>query len=166
VDTVYADHEARAGRRPKARIDEMWNDFDERGSTACVVHLSAERRSYILRAHQERAPVGTYLPDRPTKYCHACSRTIDAMAVVCTSCGVMQRDAGEFATEKRILPAGLLCFLFGVFGVHRFYVGKIGTGILQILTLGGLGIWMLVDLIMIVTGNFKDKEGNRITEWV
>ncbi|MCH8981163.1 TM2 domain-containing protein [candidate division KSB1 bacterium] len=42
--------------------------------------------------------------------------------------------------------------------LHRFYVGKIGTGILQLITLGGLGIWALVDFIMIVTGNFKDKQ--------
>jgi TM2 domain-containing membrane protein YozV len=69
------------------------------------------------------------------------------------------------ATEKRILPAGLLCFFLGVFGAHRFYVGKIGTGLLQLFTLGGLGIWMLVDLIMLVSGEFRDKEGNRITEW-
>ena len=69
------------------------------------------------------------------------------------------------ATEKRILPAGLLCFFLGVFGAHRFYVGKIGTGLLQLVTLGGLGIWMLVDLIMLVSGEFRDKEGNRITEW-
>ena len=52
-----------------------------------------------------------------------------------------------------------------MFGAHRFYVGKIGTGVLQLVTLGGLGIWMLVDLIMVITGEFKDKEGNRITEW-
>jgi TM2 domain-containing membrane protein YozV len=69
------------------------------------------------------------------------------------------------ATEKRILPAGLLCFFLGVFGAHRFYVGKIGTGLLQLFTLGGLGIWMLVDLILLVSGEFRDKEGNRITEW-
>lgn len=68
-------------------------------------------------------------------------------------------------TEKRILPAFLLCFFFGVFGVHRFYVGKVGTGILQILTLGGLGIWALIDLIMIIVGAFTDKEGNKITQW-
>jgi TM2 domain-containing membrane protein YozV len=68
-------------------------------------------------------------------------------------------------SERRILPAFLLCFLFGVFGAHRFYAGKIGTGILELLTLGGFGIWWLVDLILILTGSFRDKEGQRITEW-
>ena len=68
-------------------------------------------------------------------------------------------------TDKRILPAFLLCFLLGVFGAHRFYVGKVGTGILQIVTLGGLGIWALVDLIMIILGAFTDADGNKITQW-
>ena len=68
-------------------------------------------------------------------------------------------------TEKRILPAFLLCFFLGIFGAHRFYVGKIGTGILQIVTLGGLGIWSLIDFIMIIVGAFTDKEGNKITQW-
>jgi len=68
-------------------------------------------------------------------------------------------------TDKRILPAFLLCFFFGVLGIHRFYVGKIGTGILQIVTLGGLGIWALIDLIMIAVGAFTDKQGNKLTEW-
>eukprot|EP01037_Dinobryon_pediforme_P006963 gene6963-7039_t len=53
------------------------------------------------------------------------------------------------ASDKRILPAFILCFMLGVFGAHRFYVGKIWTGIFQILTLGGLGIWSFVDLIYI-----------------
>jgi TM2 domain-containing membrane protein YozV len=66
-------------------------------------------------------------------------------------------------TEKRILPALLLCFFFGVLGFHRFYVGKFGTGILQLFTLGGLGIWALIDFIMIIVGAFTDKEGNKIT---
>jgi TM2 domain-containing membrane protein YozV len=69
------------------------------------------------------------------------------------------------ASEKRILPAFLLCFFLGPLGVHRFYVGKIGTGILHLLTLGVFGIWTLIDFIMIIIGSFKDKQGNKITEW-
>ena len=65
-------------------------------------------------------------------------------------------------SDKGFVPALLLCFFFGVLGVHRFYVGKIGTGILQLLTLGGLGIWALVDFIMIVVGSFTDKQGRPI----
>lgn len=68
-------------------------------------------------------------------------------------------------SEKLILPAALLCFFLGIFGAHRFYVGKSGTAVLQILTLGGLGIWALIDLIMIIIGAFTDKEGNKLTKW-
>jgi hypothetical protein len=56
----------------------------------------------------------------------------------------------------------LLCFFLGALGVHRFYVGKIGTGILMIVTLGGLGIWVLIDFIMIICGRFTDAEGRYI----
>ncbi len=68
-------------------------------------------------------------------------------------------------TDKKILPAFLLCFFLRMFGAHRFYVGKIGTGIAQILTLGGLGFWALYDFIMIIIGKFTDAEGNVLTEW-
>ena len=57
----------------------------------------------------------------------------------------------------------LLTFFVGVLGVHRFYVGKIGTGFLMLLTLGGLGVWFLVDLILVVTGQFTNKDGEKIT---
>ena len=56
----------------------------------------------------------------------------------------------------------LLTFFVGVLGVHRFYVGKIGTGFLMLLTLGGLGVWFLVDLILVVTGQFTNKDGQKI----
>lgn len=65
-------------------------------------------------------------------------------------------------SEKEWLVTLLLSLFLGTIGVHRFYVGKIGTGILQLITLGGCGVWTLVDIIMIVTGNFKDKDGNVI----
>ena len=69
-------------------------------------------------------------------------------------------------SEKSRLVAFLLCLFVGGLGIHRFYVGKVGTGILWILTLGGFfGIGTLVDLIMIICGKFSDKEGNILQNW-
>ncbi len=65
-------------------------------------------------------------------------------------------------SEKSWITTLLLCLFLGGIGVHRFYAGKIGTGILQLITVGGCGIWTLIDLIMIITGSFKDKDGNPI----
>jgi len=68
----------------------------------------------------------------------------------------------EGTSDKGFVPTVMLCFFLGALGIHRFYVGKIGTGIVQLLTFGGLGIWALVDFIMVVTGNFKDGQGMTI----
>ncbi len=56
----------------------------------------------------------------------------------------------------------VLAFFLGFLGVHRFYNRKIGTGLLMIVTLGGLGIWTLIDLIMIAFGKFTHKDGTLI----
>ena len=68
----------------------------------------------------------------------------------------------EELSDKEFLPTLLLCLFVGMLGIHRFYAGKIGTGILMIVTLGGLGIWVLVDFIMICIGSFRDIEGRVI----
>lgn len=66
-------------------------------------------------------------------------------------------------SDKNFLATLLLCIFLGTLGVHRFYVGKIGTGILMLITLGGFGIWWLIDLILIACGAFRDKAGFLIT---
>lgn len=65
-------------------------------------------------------------------------------------------------SDKEWLVTLLLSLFLGTLGAHRFYAGKIGTGILQLITFGGCGIWTLIDIIMIITGNFKDKYGYEI----
>ena len=66
--------------------------------------------------------------------------------------------------QKSWLVTLLLCLFTGTLGVHRFYVGKIGTGILQLLTFGGFGIWTLVDFILIACNRFTAAKGNLILD--
>ena len=72
--------------------------------------------------------------------------------------------SNEISPKSRLVCL-LLCWFLGVIGIHRFYVNKVGTGILMIVTLGGLGIWVIVDFIMIVCGSFRDKEGRLVFTW-
>jgi TM2 domain-containing membrane protein YozV len=72
---------------------------------------------------------------------------------------------GNPISPKSRLACAILAWFVGIFGLHRFYVGKVGTGIAQIFTLGGLGIWALVDFILILVGSFKDKEDRLILNW-
>lgn len=62
-------------------------------------------------------------------------------------------------STKSFLTTWLLSLLLGVLGVDRFYLGKVGTGILKLVTIGGLGIWALIDLILVLTNKMKDKQG-------
>ncbi|MFA4840237.1 MAG: TM2 domain-containing protein, partial [Agrococcus sp.] len=64
---------------------------------------------------------------------------------------------GQQPPLKSFLTTWLLALLVGGLGIDRFYLGKIGTGIAKLLTLGGFGIWWLVDLIITLTGNQTDK---------
>ena len=71
-------------------------------------------------------------------------------------------NSASSTTSKDWLTLFLLTFFVGILGVHRFYTGKIGTGFLMLITLGGFGIWFLVDLILVVTGQFTNKDGQKI----
>ena len=69
------------------------------------------------------------------------------------------------ASPRSRAIALILCFFLGWLGAHRFYVGKIGTGILMTLTLGGFGFWVVADLVVVVCGAFRDKQGRKIFRW-
>lgn len=103
-------------------------------------------------------------------FCRGCAKEIHETAATCPSCGAPQGAAKAVAGSGKAVTGGaksdksyaitvLLCFV----GLHRFYVGKIGTGILQLCTLGGFGVWLLVDLIQIMMQKFQDADGNIIT---
>ncbi|MHA1244915.1 MAG: NINE protein [Candidatus Heimdallarchaeota archaeon] len=82
----------------------------------------------------------------------------------------MSHTQGEIRREKPPSPksrlvALLLCWFLGIFGAHRFYVGRIGSGVLYLCTEGLFGIGVLVDIIMIATGDFTDDRGLKVTEW-
>jgi len=68
-------------------------------------------------------------------------------------------------SRKGRTTTAVLCFFFGILGIHRFYTGKPGTGLAQMLSLGGLGIWWLADFITILLGLFRDGKGLVIFRW-
>ena len=71
----------------------------------------------------------------------------------------------EISNKSRLVTF-LLCYIFGMFGAHRFYVGKKFTAVLYILTIGLFGVGLIVDTLMIILGKFKDVEDNLITKWI
>jgi TM2 domain-containing membrane protein YozV len=63
---------------------------------------------------------------------------------------------------KKKVTALLLSIFLGELGIDRFYLGKVGTGLLKLVTVGGGGIWWIIDIILIATGSMKDKHGNEL----
>ncbi len=99
-------------------------------------------------------------------YCRNCGAEVNENAFVCVKCGALinekKKETLYNPDKNEWLIVLLLCFFLGCFGFHRFYVGKIGTGVAQLLTCGGCGIWAFIDFIMILCGKFTDANGNTI----
>ena len=90
------------------------------------------------------------------KFCSSCGAVIKIAAEICPKCGIRQHEEKSKSNWTVLL---YLSFWLGWLGVDRFYVGKIGTGILKLVTLGGLGVWWLIDLFVIAGGKFTDASG-------
>ncbi|UPT68755.1 MAG: TM2 domain-containing protein [Sphingobacteriales bacterium JAD_PAG50586_3] len=77
---------------------------------------------------------------------------------------IAKKVTGAAAGGKSQLIALLLVIFVGVLGIHRMYLGYIGIGIIQLLTAGGCGVWALIDLIRIITGDLGPKDGSGYSE--
>ena len=113
------------------------------------------------------------------KFCQNCGKEVFENAVICVGCGcslesnvhsnsnvnvTINNGFGGVSPKSRLV-AFLLCIFLGGLGIHRFYVGKVGTGILWLLTLGCFGIGSFVDFIVILCGSFKDSNGLSVSNW-
>ncbi|WP_353988198.1 TM2 domain-containing protein [Ruicaihuangia caeni] len=76
--------------------------------------------------------------------------------------GVYQQST---PSNRSFIATWLFAWLLGFLGVDRFYLGKVGTGIVKLLTIGGLGIWWLIDLILTLAGVQRDKEGRLLPDY-
>jgi hypothetical protein len=94
------------------------------------------------------------------RYCQSCGQETLPNAVVCVKCGVRLGQAGD----KDWLIALVLSILAGSLGVDRFYLGYVGLGVLKLVTLGGCGIWWIIDVVLIATNKLPDAQGNPLRQ--
>ena len=144
----------------------------KRTATASKASSSSSSRSYststVVKSSLVGAAVATSLSkssssnSEPTTYSHSESSYSTGGAVSSNNISGSYERSKPAKRSRNGLVTLILCIFFGVFGVHRFYVGKTGTGILQFFTAGGFFIWTFVDLVHILTGKFTDSEGNVI----
>jgi hypothetical protein len=105
--------------------------------------------------------------------CGRCSLAMPRSAPYCPGCGALVHSSAsgarpieyEEVSDYSRLLALLLCIFLGYIGAHRFYVGRLWTGVLWLLTGGLFGAGYVLDLVAILMGRFRDREGLRLEYW-
>ncbi len=142
-------------------------DASETGERSAPELSSAESREGQHREAASGAAAGT-------SYCVRCGGSMPGEDRYCRACGweagvepptPPPRPVIANASESNRLAALLLCVFIGVFGGHRFYVGKTGTGILWLCTFGLFTIGAIYDLVLIATGEFRDSDERKVVYW-
>jgi TM2 domain-containing membrane protein YozV len=122
-------------------------------------------------------------PMAGTSFCPGCGAPTTPLTEICIKCGagVAKGLVGDVSPKSR-LATTLLAWFLGIFGAHRFYLGKIGTAVAMLLLaiagwstiwffgfglafLIAVGIWAFIDFIFAIIGRMKDKEGKVIQKW-
>ena len=98
-------------------------------------------------------------------FCPKCGSEINDKVTVCPKCGHAIRKGAQ-QEKKSWLSTYLLCWFLGCLGLHRFYTGYIGIGVAQLLTLGGCGIWSLVDFISLSFNKFEDFNNRQLDKYI
>lgn len=159
----------RAGRRPR-KVSDLDKFFEREGMPAWLATMDPVSRLRLFWAVVGigifalfRGGGGVRMAFLPVVLILAAIYLYDRSRSGASTQPAAPRDPG--ISEKNILLMAILCFALGIFGAHRFYVGKVGSGLAQLCTFGGLGIWWIADFIIIVLGGFTDCEGRKITQW-